>query len=133
MKKSMVLFLSLALLLTVSCTATNTVSLSRLEAGGGDILITTGTPDRAYRSIAITQVSVTGMWLFGYVSLMDAELDEAVREELTLEASKQGADAVINIQFYQIQYPPLLKILSIFAILSPQYAFVTGELVEFTE
>ncbi|MFC2150878.1 hypothetical protein ACFLQV_05180 [Calditrichota bacterium] len=133
MNKTLVVIGLAALLLLSGCTAVNTFSVSGLNANGDDVIVTTGDLMRDYRSIGITQISVTGTWLLGYISIVPANLQDAIKTELVAEAGKFGADAVINIQYFEMQYPPLLKFLSIFAIISPQYAIVTGELVEFVE
>jgi len=119
--------------LIAGCTAVTTVNVGGKIGPMKDIIVTTGDIDRPYHSIGFTQISRTGLWLLGYIEIMPARLDDAIAETLADEAQHYGADAVINVMFYEIQYPPLLKLLSIFAILSPQYAMVTGEMVEFTD
>ena len=119
--------------LFAGCTAITTVNVDGKLGPSKDIIVTTGDIDREYRSLGFTQISRTGLWLLGYIEIMPAQLDDALSETLADEAHHRGADAVINVQFYEMQYPPLIKLLSIFAIISPQYTVVTCELVEFVD
>jgi len=121
------------IVILVGCTAVTTVNVGGRLGPDQKITITTGDLDRPYRSIGFTQMSRTGVWLLGFIEIMPAQLDDALTETLADEAYHRGADAVINVQFYEMQYPLLLKLLSVLAIVSPQYVVVTGELVEFIE
>jgi hypothetical protein len=113
------------------CTATHTAKLGGVTGAYKQVIISTGDIDREHRSIGIVQVTSTGMWLLGFFNILSADFESAITNELSEEARFYGADAVINVQFYELQYPLLLKVISVFSILSPQYAVVTGELVEF--
>ena len=115
------------------CTAITTVNVNGRIGPSKDIIVTTGDLDREYRSLGFTQISRHGIWLLGYIEIMPAQLDDAIIETLADEAHHRGADAVINVQFYEMQYPPLIKLLSVLSIISPQYTFVSGELVEFID
>jgi len=124
--------LIVAVILT-GCTAVNTVTLHGRIGEQRQVQITTGDLDRPCRSIGVIQVTLTGCWLFGFIDLVPANLDEALQTKLAAEAARYGADAVINVTFKEWQYPLLLKLVSVATILSPQFATVTGELVEFSE
>ncbi len=128
--KPFILFLTVIL---VGCTAVTTVNVGDGLGPDQKIIVTTGDLDRPYRSIGFTQMSRTGVWLLGFIEIMPAQLDDVLTETLADEAYHRGADAVINVLFYEMQYPPLLKLLSVLAIVSPQYVVVTGELVEFVD
>ena len=128
--KPSILFLVIIL---VGCTAVTTVNVGGGLGPDQKIIVTTGDLDRSYRSVGFTQLSRTGVWLLGFIEIMPAQLDDALTETLADEAYHRGADAIINVQFYEMQYPPLLKLLSVLAIVSPQYVVVTGELVEFVD
>jgi len=119
--------------LITGCTAVNTVTLNGRIGDSREIRVATGDLDRSYRSIGVTRITLTGSWLFGFIDLFPARLGDALQVRLAAEAERYGADAVVNVTFIELQYPPLLKILSIFTVLSPQYVLVTGELVEFTD
>ena len=124
----------LALVLCLAgCTVINTHHFGGSVKLEREILLTTGDIDRPYRSIGFTQVTSTGLWLLGFIEVIPASLDEAVRDALAVEALQQGADAVININWYEMQYPLAYRFLMIFSVLSPQVAIVTGELVEFID
>ena len=121
------------ILLIAGCTAVNTVNLAGRVGENRDIVVTTGGVDQPYRSIGIIQITRTGSWLLGFIPLLPADLDNAFRETLADEATHYGADAVINVNFYELQYPLLLKIVLVFSVISLQYVVVTGEMVEFVD
>lgn len=120
-----------ATLVCCGCTAAHTVALAGRVGRGREIIVTTVDLDQPYRPIGVGQVTVTGLWLFGCIDLVPASLDRALKDALTAEAEKAGADAITNLRAYELQYPPLLKAPSVVTVLSPQYAMATGELVEF--
>ena len=130
---SRILLVLIVTLLFAGCTAITTVNVNGRIGPSKDIIVTTGDLDREYRSLGFTQISRHGIWLLGYIEIMPAQLDDAIIETLADEAHHRGADAVINVQFYEMQYPPLIKLLSVLSIISPQYTFVSGELVEFID
>ncbi|MBM3328829.1 MAG: hypothetical protein FJY67_05040 [Calditrichaeota bacterium] len=121
----------LALACLSGCAAETTVHLGGSLKGDREIVLTTGSLDQPVRSIGITQVSRYGLALFGFFDLWPADLREVLNRDLRDAAARTGADAVVNLQFFEMQYPAALKILSILTVVSPRYAFATGELVEF--
>jgi hypothetical protein len=98
-------------------------------------LITAGDTSKPHLSRGYIQISRSGANLFGFASLVDADLQTLFGELVVPELEKAGADGIINMQFEERQYTLGTKIL--FAI--PPFCFIplpthvqlTGELVSF--
>ena len=95
--------------------------------------ITTGDTDRPYDSLGYIQVSKTGITLFGFWDINDADLKGMFEEALLEEIDKAGADGVINMHFNEIQYTDTTRthFAAMVLIPLPRVVTVTAELVKF--
>jgi hypothetical protein len=100
-------------------------------------LITMGDTTRPYESLGYLQMTRKGADLFGFLSIVDADLQKLFGEELVKELGVRGADGIINVTFHERQWTTAERI--IFA-LPPMFLFplptrveLSGELIRFTE
>ena len=133
--KRTVLTLSIAALLLGACTAKsahvqNPQTRSRY-------LITMGDTDRPYQSLGYLQMTRKGADMLGWVSVVDADLDKMLGDELVRELARRGADGIINLRFKERQWTTGERILFLIPpmilIPLPTRVEVTGELVRFTD
>jgi len=100
-------------------------------------LITMGDTPRPYESLGYLQLTRKGADLFGFLTIVDADLGKLFGEELIAELQKRGADGIINVTFKERQWTTAERVL--FA-LPPMFLFplptrveLSGELVRFTD
>ncbi len=123
---------ALALAVTAGCSAQNHYVFP--QAVQERYLITTGDTDRPYQSLGLVQLTRRGANLFGFVSVVDADLQKMFGELLIQEIQRAGADGIINVHFHETQYTLATKILfafPLFFVPLPTQVQITGELVRF--
>jgi hypothetical protein len=100
-------------------------------------LITMGDTTRPYESLGYLQMTRKGADLFGFLSIVDADLQKLFGQELIAELGARGADGIINVTFHERQWTTAERIL--FA-LPPMFLFplptrveLSGELIKFVD
>ena len=98
-------------------------------------LITMGDTNRPYQSLGYLQLTRKGADLFGFISIVDADIGKLFGEELLGELQARGADGIINVRFHERQWTTAERVL--FA-LPPMFLFplptrveLTGEMIRF--
>ena len=66
-------------------------------------LITMGDTARPYESLGYLQLTRKGADLFGFFSIVDADIKKLFGDELIKELQKRGADGIINLRFHERQ------------------------------
>lgn len=97
-------------------------------------LITTGDTNRPYQSLGYLQITRKGALLFGFASVVDADLQKMFSELLLQEIRRAGADGIINLRFHETQYTTATKVLfafPFFFVPLPTSVEITGELIKF--
>src|SRR5687768_217595 len=98
-------------------------------------LITMGDTDRPYESLGYLQLTRKGLDLFGFLSVVDADLQKLFGEELLRELQQRGADGIINVRFKERHYTTGERVLfalpPFFIIPLPTRVELTGELIKF--
>jgi hypothetical protein len=99
-------------------------------------LITVGDTSRPYESLGYLQMTRKGADLFGFLSIVDADLQKLFGDELVAELGKRKADGIINVRFRERQWTTAERVL--FA-LPPMFLFplptkveLSGELIRWT-
>ena len=128
----------LALIIAVTATTTACTARSayvQSPAVQQRYLITMGDTNRPYQSLGYLQLTRKGADLFGFISIVDADIRKLFGEELIGELAARGADGIINVRFHERQWTTGERIL--FA-LPPMFLFplptrveLTGEMVRF--
>ena len=67
-------------------------------------LITQGGTDRPYQSVGYVQITRKGGDIFGYLPIVDADLEVMFGELLIEELQRHGADGIINVHFNERQW-----------------------------
>ncbi len=123
----------LGLLLTslAGCTVKNTYMYPQHVRD--KYLITSGDIDQPYESLGLIQVTKVGATLFGFIDVLDANLQGMFGEALLIELEKAGADGIINLHFHETQHTTATRIAFLFLpfIPLPNSVEVTGELIKF--
>jgi hypothetical protein len=100
-------------------------------------LITMGDTDRPYRSLGYLQLTRKGADIFGFVSIVDADLNKMFGEELIKELAARGADGIINVEFRERQWTTgerlIFLIPPLWIVPIPTKVELRGELVRFTD
>lgn len=125
------LLLAAALATATACTARS--AYVQPPSVQNRYLITMGDTSRPYESLGYLQMTRKGADLFGFISIVDADLKKLFGEELIAELAKRGADGIINVRFQERQWTTAERVL--FA-LPPMFLFplptrveLTGELI----
>jgi hypothetical protein len=96
-------------------------------------LITMGDTSRPYQSLGYLQMTRKGADLFGFISVVDADLKKLFGEELIAELAKRGADGIINVRFQERQWTTAERVLfalpPLFLFPLPTRVELTGELI----
>ena len=100
-------------------------------------LITMGDTARPYESLGYLQLTRKGADLFGFISIVDADIKKLFGEELIKELEKRHADGIINLRFHERQWTTAERVL--FA-LPPMFLFplptrveLSGELIRWSD
>lgn len=100
-------------------------------------LITMGDTARPYESLGYLQLTRKGADLFGFISIVDADIKKLFGDELIKELNKRGADGIINVRFHERQWTTMERVL--FA-LPPMFLFplptrveLNGELIRWVD
>jgi len=100
-------------------------------------LITMGDTARPYESLGYLQMTRKGADLFGFISIVDADVHKLLGDVLIHELEKRHADGIINLRFHERQWTTAERV--IFA-LPPMFLFplptrveLSGELIRWTE
>lgn len=135
MKQTLLSVSIAALLLGSACTAKSAhVQKPQVQQR---YLITMGDTDRPYQSLGYLQMTRKGADILGWVSVVDADLDKMLGDELIRELERRGADGIINLRFKERQWTTgerlLFLIPPMILIPLPTRVEITGELVRFTD
>ncbi len=100
-------------------------------------LITMGDANRPYQSLGYLQMTRKGADLFGFISIVDADLEKLFGEELIAELARRGADGIVNVRFEERQWTTGERILfalpPMFLVPLPTRVQLTGELIRFVD
>jgi hypothetical protein len=100
-------------------------------------LITMGDTERPYQSLGYLQLTRKGADLFGFLSIVDADLGKLFGGELIRELEARGADGIINVRFQERQWTTAERVLfalpPMFLIPLPTRVELSGELIRFVE
>lgn len=100
-------------------------------------LITMGDTDRPYESLGYLQLTRKGADLFGFISIVDADIRKLFGDELIAELRTRGADGIINMTFHERQWTTAERILfalpPFFLVPLPTRVELSGELIRFVE
>jgi hypothetical protein len=127
--------LTFAALLTAACTAKSAhVQKPQVQQR---FLITMADTDRPYQSLGYLQMTRKGADMLGWLSVVDADLDKMLGDELIRELERRGADGIINLRFKERQWTTGERILFLIPpmilIPLPTRVEISGELVRFTD
>ena len=124
-----------AVALVTACTARS--AYVQPPAVSERYLITMGDTDRPYESLGYLQLTRKGIDLFGFLTVVDADLQKLFGEELVRELHARGADGIINVQFKERQWTTGERVLfalpPFFIIPLPTRVELSGELIKFVE
>src|SRR6185503_527275 len=100
-------------------------------------LITMGDTARPYESLGYLQLTRKGADLFGFFSIVDADIKKLFGDELIRELEKRGADGIINLRFHERQWTTAERVLfalpPLFLFPMPTRVELTGELIRWTD
>ena len=100
-------------------------------------LITMGDTSRPYESLGYLQLTRKGADLFGFISIVDADLQTLFGDELVRELGKRGADGIINVRFRERQWTTAERVLfalpPMFLFPMPTKVELSGELIRFVD
>jgi hypothetical protein len=127
--------ISIAALILGACTAKSShVQTPQVQSR---YLITMGDTDRPYQSLGYLQMTRKGADMLGWLSVVDADLDKMLGDELIRELERRGADGIINLRFKERQWTTGERILFLIPpmilIPLPTRVEISGELVRFTD
>lgn len=132
MKTHITLVIAGAMLAT-ACTARS--AYVQPESVQDRYLITMGDTDQPYESLGYLQLTRKGADLFGFISIVDADLERLFGSELIGEMARRGADGIINVRFKERQWTTGERILfalpPMFLVPLPTRVELTGELIRF--
>lgn len=125
----------LAALATTACTARSAYVQS--PSVQNRYLITMGDTARPYESLGYLQLTRKGADLFGFISIVDADVQKLFGEELIAELAKRGADGIINVRFRERQWTTAERVLfalpPLFLFPMPTKVELSGELIRFVD
>jgi hypothetical protein len=128
------LFVVVALAAATACTARSAYVQS--PSVQNRYLITMGDTSRPYQSLGYLQMTRKGADLFGFISIVDADLQKLFGEELLAELGKRGADGIINVRFQERQWTTAERVLfalpPLFLFPLPTRVELTGELIRWS-
>ena len=130
---SLLLFVVSSLAVT-GCTARSSYVMSpQLQSR---YLITMGDTERPHESLGYLQLTRKGADLFGFIPIVDADLEKMFGDELIAELARRGADGIVNVQFHERQWTTAERIIfalpPMFLIPLPTRVEIRGELIRFT-
>jgi hypothetical protein len=100
-------------------------------------LITMGDTARPYESLGYLQLTRKGADLFGFISIVDADIQKLFGEELIGELARRGADGIINVRFRERQWTTAERVLfalpPLFLFPMPTKVELSGELIRFVD
>jgi len=100
-------------------------------------LITMGDTNRSYESLGYLQLTRKGADIFGFISIVDADLEKIFGDELIRELAMRGADGIINVQFEERQWTTAERLIflipPLFLFPIPTRVELRGELIRFTD
>lgn len=125
----------LAALATTACTARS--AYVQPPSVQSRYLITMGDTARPYESLGYLQLTRKGADLFGFISIVDADIQKLFGEELLAELAKRGADGIINVRFRERQWTTAERVLfalpPMFLFPMPTKVELSGELIRFVD
>jgi hypothetical protein len=128
------LLLLVAMATATACTARS--AYVQPPAVQNRYLITMGDTSRPYESLGYLQMTRKGADLFGFISIVDADLKKLFGEELIAELAKRGADGIINVRFQERQWTTAERIVfalpPLFLFPLPTRVELTGELIRWS-
>ena len=99
-------------------------------------LITMGDTERPYESLGYLQMTRKGADMLGWLSVVDADLDKMMGDELLGELERAGADGIINLRFKEHQWTTAERLIFLVPpmifIPLPTRVEITGELIRFS-
>ena len=99
-------------------------------------LITMGDTARPYESLGYVQMTRKGADLFGFFSIVDADIEKLFGELLVKELERRQADGIINVRFHERQWTTAERILfalpPMFLFPMPTRVELSGELIRWT-
>ena len=100
-------------------------------------LITMGDTARPYESLGYLQLTRKGADLFGFISIVDADIKKLFGDELIKELNQRGADGIINVRFHERQWTTAERVLfalpPFFLVPLPTRVELSGELIRWTD
>jgi hypothetical protein len=129
------LFALLVVVSTAACTARSAyVQPPKVQ---NRYLITMGDTARPYESLGYLQMTRKGADLFGFFSIVDADIDKLFGDVLIKELEKRHADGIINLRFHERQWTTAERVLfalpPMFLFPMPTRVELTGELIRWTD
>lgn len=128
-------FALLVALVTTGCTARSAYVQS--PAVQNRYLITMGDTSRPYQSLGYLQLTRKGADLFGFISIVDADVKKLFGEELIRELAARGADGIVNLRFHERQWTTAERVLfalpPLFLFPLPTRVELTGELIRWSD
>ncbi|HTL36104.1 MAG TPA: hypothetical protein VL326_23395 [Kofleriaceae bacterium] len=100
-------------------------------------LITMGDTSRPYESLGYLQMTRKGADLFGFISIVDADIHKLFGDVLIGELEKRHADGIINMRFHERQWTTAERIMfalpPLFLFPLPTRVELSGELIRWTD
>ena len=100
-------------------------------------LITMGDADQPYISLGYLQMTRKGADIFGFLPVVDADLNKMFGDELIHELERRGADGIVHVQFSERQWTTAQRLLfalpPMFLFPLPTQVELRGELVRFVD
>jgi hypothetical protein len=128
--------LLLAVLATTACGSARSAYVQP-PAVQNRYLITMGDTARPYESLGYLQLTRKGADLFGFFSIVDADIKKLFGDELVRELGKRGADGIINVRFHERQWTTAERVLfalpPFFLFPLPTKVELSGELIRWTD
>jgi hypothetical protein len=124
-----------ASLATTACTARSAYVQS--PSVQNRYLITMGDTSRPYESLGYLQLTRKGADLFGFISIVDADMQKLFGQELIKELDKRHADGIINVRFHERQWTTAERVLfalpPMFLFPMPTKVELRGELIRWVD
>jgi hypothetical protein len=100
-------------------------------------LITMGDTARPYESLGYLQLTRKGADLFGFISIVDADIQKLFGDVLIEELQRRGADGIINLRFHERQWTTAERVLialpPFILIPLPTRVELSGELIRWVD
>ena len=126
----------LALLATSACGSARSAYVQP-PAVQNRYLITMGDTSRPYESLGYVQLMRKGADLFGFFSIVDADMQKLFGDELIRELERRHADGIINLRFHESQWTTAERVLfalpPMFLFPMPTRVELSGELIRWTD